>query len=67
MVTTALMDVGRSTDRHPGWHCLQCGEIIDAGIATNRKGHLEPKRNGARPPGSQPASSPNAGRKRLKA
>jgi hypothetical protein len=64
MVTTVLMDVGRSTDRHSGWHCLQCGEVIDAGIATNRKGHLEPKRNGARPPGS-PAKAGGARRRSM--
>jgi hypothetical protein len=64
MIATVLMDVGRSTDQHAGWHCLQCGEVVDAGIATNRKGHLEPKRSGARPPGSPAVSLSNARRKR---
>jgi hypothetical protein len=61
MVAAALMDVGRSTDRHAGWQCLMCGEVTDPGIAANRKGHCEPKRNGARPPGSP--SGGHAGRK----
>lgn len=67
MVTTALMDVGRSTDRHAGWQCLMCGEVTDSVIAANRKGHDEPKRSGARPPGSPKLSDDTARRKRMKA
>lgn len=63
MVITELMDAGNSTGCYAGWHCLQCGEVTDPGILANRKGHLEPKRNGARPPGSLPASAHRAKRK----
>ena len=64
MVTTDLVDVGSSTDCFSGWHCLQCGEITDPGIAANRKHHLEPRRNGARPPGSLRVGEGAAKRKR---
>jgi len=67
MVATALMDVGRSTDRHSGWQCLMCGEVTDPVIAANRKHHLEPKRSGARPPGSPTLTVDNAKRKRMSA
>jgi len=65
MIATALMDVGRSTDRHSGWQCLMCGEVTDPGIAANRKHHLEPKRSGARPPGSPAMTVDHAKRKRM--
>jgi len=65
MIATALMDVGRSTDRLSGWQCLMCGEVTDPVIAANRKGHCEPKRNGARPPGSPTAGGSYARRKRM--
>lgn len=64
MVTTVLMDAGSSTDSFSGWQCLQCGEVTDPGITANRKHHLEPRRNGARPPGSLPVSGTSARRKR---
>lgn len=41
-----------------------CGEITDPVIAANRKGHGEPVRNGARPPGSPTVSGNNVRRKR---
>ena len=65
MVTTVLMDAGSSTDSFSGWQCLQCGEVTDPGIAANRKHHLEPRRNGARPPGSLPAKAGGAKRKNM--
>lgn len=65
MIATALMDVGRSTDRHSGWQCLMCGEVTDPVIAANRKHHLEPKRSGARPPGSPVMAVDHAKRKRM--
>jgi hypothetical protein len=65
MIATALMDVGRSTDRHSGWQCLMCGEVTDPVIAANRKCHAEPKRSGARPPGSPVIAANNARRKRM--
>lgn len=64
MIITALMDVGRSTDRPSGWQCLMCGEITDPVIAANRKGHGEPVRNGARPPGSPTMSGNSVKRRR---
>jgi hypothetical protein len=67
MITTALMDVGRSTDRHAGWQCLMCGEVTDPIIAANRKHRIEPRRSGARPPGSSVMAVNDARRKRAKA
>ncbi len=65
MVTSRLEDVGGSTEFEPlsGWHCLQCGEVIDPGIEANRKDHREPRRNLARPPGTVPAGSSGPKRK----
>jgi len=42
-----------------------CGEITDPVIAANRKGHGEPTRNGARPPGSPTAKAGGAKRKNM--
>ena len=67
MVATALMDVGRSTDRHTGWQCLMCGEVTDPVINANRKHRLEPKRSGARPPGSPVATADSVKRRRTSA
>lgn len=64
MVTTELTDVGNSAGCFSGWHCLQCGEVTDPGIKANRRNHLEPRRNGARPPGSVPASASRAKRRK---
>ena len=36
----------------PGWRCLLCGEVIDPGIAANRKDHQEPSRKRPRLPES---------------
>jgi hypothetical protein len=33
-----------------GWRCLLCGEMTDAGIEANRKGHHEPATSRARLP-----------------
>jgi hypothetical protein len=59
MVTIRLDDAGSSPSREPvtGWHCVLCGEAIDPGIEDNRKGHVEPRRNGPRPPGTPAASA----------
>ena len=53
MVSIRLEDWGNTTSRESfdGWHCLMCGEVIEPGIAANRKGHLQPVKNRARPPG----------------
>jgi hypothetical protein len=53
MLSIKLEDSGNTTSRESffGWHCLLCGEVIEPGIAANRKGHLEPVKNRARPPG----------------
>jgi len=42
-----------------------CGEVTDPVIAANRKHHLEPKRSGARPPGSPVMTVDHAKRKRI--
>ena len=59
MIAIRLDDAGSSPTREPvaGWTCLLCGESIDPGIASNRKSHAEPRRNGARPPGTPPGTS----------
>jgi hypothetical protein len=44
-----------------------CGEVIDPVIAANRKYHAEPRRSGARPPGSPVMAANNARRKRMSA
>lgn len=44
MVPTKLEDTEGSTRCFNGWHCLLCGDITDAVIATNRKGHRKPRR-----------------------
>lgn len=54
MVTIRLEDAGSSTGCYSAWQCLLCGEVTDSGIEANREGHGEPRRNGARPPGTVP-------------
>lgn len=51
MVATSLEDWAGSAsrDRLIGWNCLLCGEVLDPGIAANRKQRHEPVRNRARP------------------
>lgn len=51
MVSITLQDFGSSTSREilTGWSCLLCGDVIEAGIEVNRKGHREPIRTRARP------------------
>jgi hypothetical protein len=53
MLSIGLEDSGNTTNRESfiGWQCLLCGEVIDPGIAANRKAHSEPVKNRARPPG----------------
>ncbi len=52
MVTVRLEDVNGTTRREPllGWRCLQCGEVLDAGIVDNRRAHQHPVKNRARLP-----------------
>ena len=57
MVAIKLEDTGSSTLCFSGWQCLLCGEIVDLGIKANRKSHLEPRRNRARPHGTVLAGS----------
>ena len=54
MVTIRLEDAASSTCSFSGWQCLLCGEVTDPGIEANRDCRLEPRRNGARPPGTVP-------------
>jgi hypothetical protein len=54
MVRIDLEDAGSSTYCFSGWQCLLCGEVTDPGIEANRECRAEPRRNGARPPGTVP-------------
>jgi hypothetical protein len=45
MVPIWLEDAESSTLCFPGWRCLLCGEVIDAGIDANRKGLPVPTRS----------------------
>jgi hypothetical protein len=45
MVPIWLEDAESSTLCFPGWQCLLCGEVIDAGIDANRKGLHVPTRS----------------------
>lgn len=44
MVSIKLEDSEGSSRCSSAWQCLLCGEVIDAVIAANRKGHPEPRR-----------------------
>ncbi len=59
-----LEDIGSTIGCWSGWQCLLCGNVTDPGIAANRKQPFDPRRNGARPPGSPPVSANRAKRKR---
>jgi hypothetical protein len=63
MVAVKLEDTGSSTLCFSGWQCLLCGEIVDLGIEANRKSHLEPSRNRARPHGTVLAGSSGSKRR----
>jgi hypothetical protein len=50
MESVRMEDAGNLTSRHvSGWHCLLCGEVIEAGIEANRIGYHEPTRDRTRP------------------
>ncbi|MGH7255916.1 MAG: hypothetical protein ACREI3_09075 [Nitrospirales bacterium] len=57
MESLTLKDVDNPTNCLPGWRCLLCGEVMDAGIAENRHGHPDAVKNRARPPGTVPAGT----------
>lgn len=54
MIRIDLEDAWSSTYCFSGWRCLLCGEVTDAGIEANREYRREPRRSGARPPGTVP-------------
>jgi hypothetical protein len=50
MVAVELDDMeGTVMAVYRAWRCLQCGNIMDPGIAANRRGPTEPLRSRARP------------------
>lgn len=53
MVSVRLEDANGPTRRDPlvGWRCLQCGEVLDPLIVTNRRSPQHPIKNRARLPG----------------
>lgn len=66
MVSIRLEDAGSSAsyEAFSGWQCLLCGEVLEPGMAANRKAHQEPRRILARPPGTWVAGAD--GLKRIK-
>ncbi|WP_447979014.1 hypothetical protein [Candidatus Nitrospira bockiana] len=52
MVRMEMEDAGGSSSVFPGWHCLICGDVIDAGIEANRKAPQDPIKSRARPRGT---------------
>ena len=57
MVTIRLEDAEGTTCCFSAWRCLLCGEVTDPGIKANRAYRQEPRRSGARPPGSVPVGA----------
>ncbi len=63
MVTITMKETATS-EHVSGWRCLLCGETVDPGIEANRRGHQEPPRTRARPPGTVVGESARLRRKR---
>ncbi len=64
LMVSMRMKESATGDHVSGWRCLMCGEATDPGIEANRRGHQEPVRPRARPPGTTPGELGNLKGKR---